>query len=330
MNYNERDETKERGIKMSQYRCVICGSEIEPLPGSNVAVCPTCETRQEIEGYIPTPQQQQNPQLIDVEPIHTTSETESETTDEPKRKKGFIGGIATGMITMLCIIALGAGVLSFFNNSKKTEKSESGYINAEDNQTQIGDYIEFGSYEQDGDRSTGSESIEWLVLDKEDDKILVISKYALDCKPYNEEDKNITWEKCTLRAWLNDDFLNGAFTEDEIRQIPIVTVSIGENPYYSTDPGNVTHDKIFLLSINEAKTYFKSDKERECKSTEYAVDNGAWVDEENGNCWWWLRSPGLYQSNGTIAFTDGAIGEYGDRAYVSIYAVRPAMWINIK
>ena len=330
MNYNERDETKERGIKMSQYRCVICGSEIEALPGSNVAVCPNCETRQEIEGYIPTPQQQQNPQLIDVEPIHTTSETESETTDEPKRKKGFIGGIATGMITMLCIIALGAGVLSFFNNSKKTEKSESGYINAEDNQTQIGDYIEFGSYEQDGDRSNGSEPIEWLVLDKEDDRIFVISKYGLDCKPYNEEYEDITWEDCTLREWLNDDFLNKAFIEKEIEHIPTVTVPADRNPEYNTAPGNSTEDKVFLLSIDEVNSYFASDEARVCESTKYAVDNGALVKKDNGKSWWMLRSPGRYQYRVSNVYDDGYVGKGGGYVGFSRFAVRPAMWINLK
>lgn len=78
----------------------------------------------------------------------------------------------------------------------------------------VGEYIKFGKYEQDNDESTGKEDIEWLVLDKQDDKILVVSKYALDSKAYNENSEDITWEDCTLRIWLNNDFMDNAFSED--------------------------------------------------------------------------------------------------------------------
>ena len=47
----------------------------------------------------------------------------------------------------------------------------------------VGSFILFGEYEQDNDESTGKEAIEWLVLDKQEDKMLVISRYGLDCQP---------------------------------------------------------------------------------------------------------------------------------------------------
>ncbi|MBP3696995.1 MAG: hypothetical protein J6J45_05560, partial [Clostridia bacterium] len=81
--------------------------------------------------------------------------------------------------------------------------ADKGDFDADFSDTQVGDYITFGSYEQDNDLSNGKEPIEWLVLDKQDGKVLVISKYALDAKPYNDEYVDVTWETCTLRSWLN-------------------------------------------------------------------------------------------------------------------------------
>lgn len=191
----------------------------------------------------------------------------------------------------------------------------------------IGSYITFGSYEQDGDTSNGKEDIEWLILDIQDGKALVISKYALDCKPYNTEFADVTWETCTLRQWLNDDFINAAFSADEKAMIPTVTVSADENPGYTTNPGDDTQDKIFLLSINEAEEYFDSSDARECSPTDYAVAYGAYVS--SGNCCWWLRSPGGLQSGAARVNFDGDVGVSGDYVNDDTPVVRPAMWIEI-
>jgi len=55
----------------------------------------------------------------------------------------------------------------------------------------VGDYITFGAYEQDYNTSNGKEAIEWLVLEKKNNRLLVISRYALDCKRYNESFRNL-------------------------------------------------------------------------------------------------------------------------------------------
>ena len=190
-----------------------------------------------------------------------------------------------------------------------------------------GDYVFFGAYEQDNNTSNGKEYIEWLVLDIKDGKALLISKYALDCKQYNTSCTGITWETCSLRQWLNKDFINTAFSATEQAMIPTVTVSADKNPVYSTNPGNATQDKVFLLSITEANKYFSSASARACQPTAYAVANGAY--KNSGNCWWWLRSPG--RSQGTAAYVDSA-GGVSVRGYVvnrSNFAVRPALWINL-
>ena len=192
----------------------------------------------------------------------------------------------------------------------------------------VGDTIIFGAYEQDNDTSNGKEGVEWLVLDVKDGKALVISKYALDCKQYNTSYTDITWETCTLRKWLNNDFINAAFSGDEKAMIPTVTVSADKNPDYSTNPGKATQDQVFLLSITEANKYFSSDSARRCEPTDYAVANGAW-ESNRGNCWWWLRSPGYYQYYAAGVNYGGDVYENDDFVYHAGSAVRPALWIDL-
>ena len=214
------------------------------------------------------------------------------------------------------------------------EKAASIYESYKLYMAEVGDYVYFGSYEQDNDTSNGQEDIEWLVLAKEDNKILVISKYALDCQPYNTARKKVTWETCVLRNWLNSDFISAAFTEDEKALILETTVTADKNPSYSTDPGNDTTDKIFLLSIDEANEYFSSDDERMCAPAAYAKAQGAYsssdyeVDGE-ATCWWWLRSPGYLQDYAAVVYFGGGVYYYGLNVYFDYACVRPAFWINL-
>lgn len=175
-----------------------------------------------------------------------------------------------------------------------------------------------------------SGAIEWQVLKKTEDKALLISKYALDCQKYNTKYDKITWETCSLRKWLNGEFLDNAFSADEQALIATTTVSADKNPNCSTNPGNATTDKVFLLSITEAEKYFTSDSARQCKPTKYAVANGAYVNSVNGNCWWWLRSPGYYQDYAADVRYDGSVFCSGRGVINVLDCVRPALWINLE
>ena len=198
----------------------------------------------------------------------------------------------------------------------------------------VGDKVTYGTYEQDNDTSNGKEDIEWLVLAKEGNKLLLISDKALDCKPYNESNVDITWETCSLRNWLNKTFLNTAFSTKEQAIIQNTNVSADANPYHDTDPGKATKDKVFLLSINEAEKYFASDEERMCVPTAYAIENGAgtvayYIKDGAATCWWWLRTPGDGKNWAASVYCGGGIGEGG--CVVNLYGncVRPAIWISL-
>ena len=225
----------------------------------------------------------------------------------------------------------------------------------------VGDIVTFGHYEQDNDRYNGKEPIEWRVLDiNEEGQLLLLSDKALDVRPYNTRMIYITWEESTIRSWLNgyeasyntegkdytaENFIDAAFTAEEKAKILTSNVPAHKNPSYSTSPGNPTPgnpttDKIFLLSIVEAQTYFATDADRKADATRYAVKKGAFVvgsetgkGSHDGTCsdvhcfsCWLLRSPAPY--NEDVEYVDSD----GDTYYAGVsyarYVVRPALWMN--
>ena len=189
----------------------------------------------------------------------------------------------------------------------------------------VGSYVTLGVYERENNNSNGKEDVEWLVLAKEGNKVLVISKNALDCQQYSTSYTKVTWETCSLRKWLNGTFINNAFSPEEQAMIPTVTVSADK------DPGNATQDKVFLLSTTEANRYFTSDEARKCAPTDYAIAQGAYY--YSGHCLWWLRSPGHTQTSAAIVNCFGEVISDGDSYHIRVdngdFAVRPALWITL-
>lgn len=197
----------------------------------------------------------------------------------------------------------------------------------------VGDTYIFGTYEQDNDISNGKEAIKWIVLAKEGNRILLLSEKGLDCKPYNNTFTNVTWETCSLRKWMNSTFLNAAFSAKEQKCIVNTSVSADKNPDYSTDPGNATMDKVFLLSITEANKYFGNNEVGKCVPTIYAIANGAKTSNsftmgDAVTSWWWLRSPGYKQTFAASGIDSGEVFSHG-LPVPCRGCVRPALWINL-
>lgn len=196
--------------------------------------------------------------------------------------------------------------------------------------------ILFGRYEQDNDLSNGPEPIEWIVLAAEADARLVISKYGLIAMPYNSGDEEATWETCTLRSWLNGNFYSEAFNAQEQERILESDVENADNEEFHTEGGNDTTDRVFLLSIDEMNRYLPVQEDRPTKPTDYARAKGAHVNTDNGNCWWWLRSPGKDQGYAAVVNTEGFSGgsysdldvKYmGEDVNTTDDSVRPVMWM---
>lgn len=188
-----------------------------------------------------------------------------------------------------------------------------------------GEYVVFGSYEQDNNTSNGKEDIEWQVLTTKEDKVLVISRYALECKEYNNSWAHVTWETCSLRKWMNETFISNAFSAEEKDMIQSTTVTADKNPSSSESSGNNTIDKVFLLSITEVTDYLNGNELRKCAPTNYA---NAQREKTSDSCIWWLRSPGKYLFRASNVAYSGYVDEYGNEVDDSDVMFRPAMWIN--
>ena len=205
----------------------------------------------------------------------------------------------------------------------------------------VGEYVTFGHYPQTSEGNDNT-PIEWLVLARDGNKALLLSRYGLDAKPYNEKYVDITWEKCTLRTWLNGTFLNKAFTTQEQKGILLTNVDNSKSQGYSkwsTNGGNNTQDRIFLLSYAEANKYLgvtygdsKNMKSR-IAPTAYAEKQGAYTNSSNKTAGgeaasWWLRSPGGRQDCVAYVNNDGSLNF--DRGYNGRVCIRPALWIDLE
>ena len=157
--------------------------------------------------------------------------------------------------------------------------------------------------------------------------MLLLTKEGIACRPYHEEFEEVTWEKCSLRSWLNGEFLNG-FTDEERAMILKTRVKNLDNPDYDTPGGNDTEDLAFLLSIEEARHFFKNDENRICIPGKEAIEEGVFV--AGGACLWWLRSPGGSRGSAACVYAGGFVSSPGFIVYPFSYGVRPALWVNLE
>jgi len=197
-----------------------------------------------------------------------------------------------------------------------------------------GDIVSLGRIEQDNVPGNGLEPIAWRILSVEGDRALVISEKTIINHPYHNKEENVTWETSNLRSFLNMQFLQTSFTQEE-RQLILPAFLINNNNSFDIPGGNNTIDYVFCLSIDEANFYFNNSKDRLAKNTTYMRTLSP--DEHGG---WWLRSPGRHPDRGATVsgfatdqyefYIDAGdvveTGTYGTNHRVN---VRPAMWISL-
>ncbi|MBR6366489.1 MAG: S8 family serine peptidase, partial [Lachnospiraceae bacterium] len=224
-------------------------------------------------------------------------------------------------------------------------------------------YIVFGHYEQDNNTGNGKEPIEWEILDENANGKLLISRYVLDAVPFNNEHAEVTWETSSLREWLNNDFLNEAFSKAEQTLIPKVHL---KNSGVEMPGGNDTEDQIFCLSLEEVAKYYEVELDKYaffgfCKElitlpTEYAKANGLhtfrakdcidepigdeyWMDgyapkgyqasiTDLAGTYWWLRTMG-WDTDVCAVFPNGYAGPHYESGVSSGgYGVRPVLYLK--
>lgn len=156
----------------------------------------------------------------------------------------------------------------------------------------VGQIVYLGRYEQDGNIDNGKEPLRWIVLENDNNQVVLISYFILEAMAYNNEDARVTWETCSLRTWLNDEFYNTAFVSCEQDKIVLSEVSnpdsyaffdefyeAGTNTIGVTG-GNATSDYVYLLSYDELLNYYDAVK----------LGNG-----------WWKYVSDSFQIKATIA-----------------------------
>ena len=183
----------------------------------------------------------------------------------------------------------------------------------------VGDIITFGKYEQDNNLANGAEDIEWIIDEISESGLYfnLVSKYALDCKPFND-DLWIRTQEYTLHKWLNEDFYHSAFSDEEQSRLYERADHFSDfNGFY---PSYVLPPSVFYST-------FKSDQDRQCKATEFAIANGAYVDG-NGNCKYWIDSEAT-GSEMLIKIVNSGGTEGRAAAYDEDVAVRPEIVIYI-
>ena len=196
----------------------------------------------------------------------------------------------------------------------------------------IGSVVSFGRYEQDGNTGNGQEAIEWIILDVQDGKALLLSRYALDAMPYNTSETAVTWESCSLRSWLNNEFLNAAFNDREKAGIQMTHVDNGDTQRvteWNSVGGNDTQDRVFLLSNAEVTSYiwvrYDGNRGAIAYPTAYARQRGAWIDLDRTD--WWIRSPGRNQANAAFVCYDGTLSDA--TVDCNEICIRPAIRVSL-
>ena len=265
---------------------------------------------------------------------------EAEATAAKKKRNTILGIIAA--IIMVAVVLVVAQVIIPRNKYKEAEqlRADEKYLKAvattrQEPYTKVGNIVTYGHYEQDNNTNNGKEAIEWIVLkyDNVSRKSLLLSRYGLDARRFDAS-KYQGWAKSEMRSWLNTTFLNNAFTAKE--KEGIVTTKVSTPNYEGYSGGSDTQDKIWLLSRDEATTYFKNGEARKAIPTKYAVSKRAYqYSGSNSNCklngtgccWWWLRSPGYSSSDASRVYGGGSINS--DYVYSTNGSVRPAFWLDL-
>ena len=249
-----------------------------------------------------------------------------------KTKRLLAKLLALVMVLSLCEITLGQSTLAKATVTLHNPTTDS-------NGAATWDCIYFGNYYQSN--SSTKEPIKWRVLSVNGNDAFLLADKNLDDKLYNEEHTSVTWATCTLRTWLNDTFLNTAFTSAEQAAIKNTIVVNEDHPSCGTEGGENTNDKVYLLSIAEASNtaygfngeFHTSSETREAKNTAYAEECGAWMSpstEYEGNGGWWLRSPGNSSAvASSVDFAGLGVDSWGVDVGDVHVAVRPALHLNL-
>lgn len=178
-----------------------------------------------------------------------------------------------------------------------------------------GELVYFGRYEQDGSAEDGEEPLAWILLKKEEDRVLLLCRDCVACRPFHGSFEAVSWAESDLRAWLNGAFFDAAFDENEaLRAAPVRL-------------GGEEGDRVFLLSLEEAERYLGGRPELLSTLPTAAAQAALMPDQDLLSCCWWLRSPGFAGTYAAYVGGDGTLTPSGIYCDCRTLYVRPALWL---
>jgi len=166
--------------------------------------------------------------------------------------------------------------------------------------------IIFGKYPQGKNGEIAP--LVWRVLDCTEKGIVIITEKIIDCKPFNENGKSCLWDTCSLRLWLENEFMSNAFSADEKERI----------------------QRIFLLNNEEVYKYFDGDEDRLAAPTDYAKEQGVLEYDGNKKSWWWSSTVNSEKTHAAFISYDGFLFRFGRKGNATNYGVRPAILLRKK
>lgn len=193
-----------------------------------------------------------------------------------------------------------------------------------------GDYVSLGKYFINNSETT--EPLIWQVVKRDEDNhnIMVMTKDAIDCVKFNNELAHIVWMNSSIRKWLNNEFFNTAFTDEDKSKMFKGYQENKKNPSFETTESSETSDYVFLLSLDEVNNNL-TEEMKKCYGTKYFIEKGGYVNTAagfEGLCDWWLRTPGDNDSHVTNVSNTGDVVLAGDFVNTDDFGVRPAIIIH--
>ncbi len=172
------------------------------------------------------------------------------------------------------------------------------------------------------------EPIRWKVISRIGSEALIITKECIDSRNFNLKYEKCTWEKSALRQWLNNDFMEEAFSSEERGCILDTPLFNGDNHFSKVPGGNDTSDRVFILNIDEAEFYFDDCTMRQARAGKEALSKRAYV-AGTGFTAWWLRTPGSDEYHASNVDYYGIANVIGFLVNYTGNCIRPAMWVKL-
>lgn len=184
------------------------------------------------------------------------------------------------------------------------------------------------------------QDIEWLVLDVNDGKALLMTKDIMQFVKYHTygspKKSKFTWKDSNLRTWLNESFYQTAFTDSEKKSVIATAVYDDDNPVFGTKGGSYSVNRLYVLSASELNQYFRNNEDRMASRIPTAHSINPNTNESDSaeehpyldTSYYWVRTPGMFDYSQCYVHYTGKILYDGQSKSNWIVGVRPAMWVD--